>query len=77
MLMSLDVDLDPEVEKAHLKYSKQVKEKAGMKVGKSLTFLEADDKTCRLRECNFGNLVTDALIDLVSRIVISYRVSRV
>lgn len=38
---------------------------ATRKVGTTKVFLEAD-RICRARECNFGNLVTDAFVYAVS-----------
>lgn len=32
-------------------------------VGKTRVLLEGDSKVCRRRECNLGNLITDAMID--------------
>lgn len=31
-------------------------------VGKSRVFLDGDAKSCRFKECNFGNLITDAFV---------------
>uniref|UniRef100_A0A1B6M5F3 5'-nucleotidase n=1 Tax=Graphocephala atropunctata TaxID=36148 RepID=A0A1B6M5F3_9HEMI len=53
---------DGAVERAVLRYGNDLKHLTGRKIGFSKTFLEAD-LACRLGECNFGNLVTDALVD--------------
>ncbi|XP_054262337.1 protein 5NUC-like [Macrosteles quadrilineatus] len=55
---------DGEIERAVLKYANEVKELAGRKIGSSKTFLEADHASCRLRECNFANLLTDAMVQM-------------
>lgn len=31
-------------------------------VGVTKVFLDGDDRSCRVKECNFGNLITDALV---------------
>ncbi|XP_046409396.1 protein 5NUC-like isoform X2 [Neodiprion fabricii] len=36
-------------------------------VGSSSVFLDGDADVCRRQECNMGNLVTDAMIDYISR----------
>ncbi|KAF7997584.1 hypothetical protein HCN44_006155 [Aphidius gifuensis] len=36
-------------------------------VGNSLVLLDGDSKNCRVKECNFGNLITDAMIDYAHR----------
>ncbi|XP_001600210.1 protein 5NUC [Nasonia vitripennis] len=35
-----------------------------MKVGETRVLLDGDERACRLTECNFGNLLTDAMIHL-------------
>lgn len=35
-------------------------------IGSTNVFLEGVDMYCRVRECNFGDLVTDSFIDHVS-----------
>lgn len=37
-----------------------------MKVGETRVLLDGDERACRLMECNFGNLLTDAMIHFVS-----------
>lgn len=36
---------------------------SGTIVGKTRVLLEGDSKVCRQKECNLGNLITDAMID--------------
>lgn len=36
-------------------------------VGTTNVFLEGENKYCRMRECNFGNFLTDAYVNYVSR----------
>ncbi|KAF7997636.1 hypothetical protein HCN44_006207 [Aphidius gifuensis] len=43
---------------------KDVEEKI---VGSSLVLLDGKLKNCQLKECNFGNLITDAMIDYANR----------
>ena len=35
-------------------------------IGKTKVHLDGEEKTCRIKECNLGNLITDAIIDYVS-----------
>lgn len=39
-----------------------VDEQANVKIAKSRVYL---DNECRKKECNFGNLITDAMVDSV------------
>ena len=39
---------------------------ANKEVGKTRVFLDGSRLACRMRECNLGNLITDAFIDQVS-----------
>ncbi|XP_050515512.1 protein 5NUC-like isoform X2 [Diabrotica virgifera virgifera] len=43
------------------KYKPEV-EKLSTEVGRSLVTLDGEDSSCRLRECNFGNLIADAFV---------------
>jgi 2',3'-cyclic-nucleotide 2'-phosphodiesterase (5'-nucleotidase family) len=41
-------------------------------VGTTNVLLEGDDKVCRLKECNFGNFLTDALIFHVREVLLTF-----
>ncbi|KAH9370179.1 hypothetical protein HPB48_013101 [Haemaphysalis longicornis] len=42
------------------KYKPNVTRALGQRIGYSKVYLEQEDNICRLRECNLGNLMTDA-----------------
>lgn len=47
-----------------------VKNWTAVEVGQSKVLLDGNDKNCRLHECNFGNLLTDAMIYMVCKFCI-------
>lgn len=49
------------MEEAVERFSREMGDSTDRKVGTSKVFLEAG-LPCRLQECNFGNLVTDAIV---------------
>lgn len=53
---------DPEIVKALEPWKVVVDEQANVKIAKSRVYL---DNECWKKECNFGNLITDAMVDSV------------
>lgn len=48
-------------------FRKQVEAVSEQEVGKTLVFLDGNRLSCRMIECNLGNMITDAYVDLVCR----------
>lgn len=57
---------DPAILEALKPWKKEVDEQASKKIGKTRVLL---DSNCRYRECNLGNLITDAMVDAVRKIL--------
>ncbi|XP_045500492.1 uncharacterized protein LOC123697961 [Colias croceus] len=60
VLLSPEIPQDPEVLSIVNKYRGDVMKVSEVIVGSTLVFL--DGQSCRLRECNIGNLITDAIV---------------
>ncbi|XP_038222525.1 uncharacterized protein LOC119840090 [Zerene cesonia] len=60
VLLNNNIPQDPEVLSIVNKYRGEVMKVSEVIVGSTLVFL--DGQTCRLRECNMGNLITDAIV---------------
>jgi 2',3'-cyclic-nucleotide 2'-phosphodiesterase (5'-nucleotidase family) len=52
---------DQDLERLVQDYSERVKAKMDIIVGSSSVFIDGGRPKCRLEECSFGNLVTDAM----------------
>ncbi|GAB0090191.1 protein 5NUC-like [Sergentomyia squamirostris] len=62
ILLNATIPQDDEVLKALQKYRLGVEEYGNRVVGISRVVLDGDSKSCRFRECNMGNLITDAFV---------------
>ena len=51
---------------ALIPFRDQVSDKTSEKIGKTFVFLDGRREQCRARECNFGNLLADAIVHIVS-----------
>ncbi|XP_012139780.2 apyrase isoform X1 [Megachile rotundata] len=60
ILLDQSIEQDPEMVKALEPWKESVDEKASASIAYSRVFL---DNRCRTNECNFGNLITDAMVD--------------
>lgn len=60
ILLDKSIEQDPEIVKALQPWKVVVDEQANVKIAKSRVYL---DNECRKKECNFGNLITDAMVD--------------
>lgn len=56
---------DPAVLAVVEKYKEQIEEQSKVEIGSTRVTL-LGDVNCRLDECNFGNLIADAMVDYVS-----------
>ncbi|GAB0100402.1 protein 5NUC-like [Sergentomyia squamirostris] len=63
ILLDNKIPQDPAVLKALQKYLPKIEEYSNRVVGETRVFLNGDGTTCRFRECNLGNLITDAFIN--------------
>ncbi|XP_075233334.1 protein 5NUC-like [Lycorma delicatula] len=63
ILLNHKYEQAPEVQYELEYWREKVEEKTREKIGVSKVQLDGDNFYCRLRECNLGNLVTDAIID--------------
>ena len=63
ILLDQSVDQDAEVEAMVAKYRARVAEKMEVVVGNADVFLDGGRPKCRLEECSFGNLITDAMAE--------------
>jgi len=63
MLLDFTVDKDPELERKVRRYADQVTAKMEVPVGVSAEFIDGGRPGCRLRECAFGSLITDAMAE--------------
>jgi len=57
-----DADFEAQIQAA----GKEVIESSKKEVGKTRVFLDGSSATCRLQECNLGNLIADAMVDMVN-----------
>lgn len=67
ILLNSDVPEDPEVLKIVKRYQKDIDLINKVIVGTSSVFLDGD--SCRLRECNMGNFINDAIIEYTKKYV--------
>jgi len=58
--------LDPELLQELQQWGKNVSKLIKENIGKTKVFLDGSAETCRLKECNLGNLVTDAMVHNVN-----------
>ncbi len=63
VLLDSSVPKDPEVERQVRAYAEKVSAKMEVVVGRSSQFIDGGRPKCRLEECGFGNLVTDAMAE--------------
>ncbi|XP_011876676.1 PREDICTED: apyrase-like [Vollenhovia emeryi] len=62
LLLDYSIEEDPEILEAMEPWKKEVDATALKKVGSTRVLLE---RNCRYKECNMGNLITDAMVDAV------------
>ncbi|CAK9801435.1 unnamed protein product [Anthophora plagiata] len=60
ILLDYSIEQDPDITKALEPWKKIVDEKAQSKIARSAVYL---DNECTKKECNLGNLITDAMVD--------------
>lgn len=65
ILLDGTIPQDPLMEKQILEAGKGVVEASKKEVGKTHVFLDGSSATCRLKECNLGNVVADAMVHAV------------
>ncbi|CAH2236055.1 jg7346 [Pararge aegeria aegeria] len=65
ILLNKDIPQDPDVLEIVKRYQKDVDRINNEVVGTSLVFLDGD--SCRLRECNMGNFINDAIINYTNK----------
>lgn len=56
---------DPKVLEELVPFRKEIDAIANKEVGKTMVFLDGNRLSCRMVECNLGNLIADAYIHLV------------
>lgn len=64
ILLEQNVPEDPDIIEIVKKYKKDMDRVSSEEVGSSLVLLDGD---CRLRQCNIGNLITDAILDYTKK----------
>lgn len=62
LLLNSNIPQDTEALNQLEVYRAEVNDLDSQVIGKSRVLLDGDSKSCRYKECNFGNLVTDAFI---------------
>ncbi|XP_012277874.1 protein 5NUC-like isoform X1 [Orussus abietinus] len=67
VLVDSTVKQAPDILEELEKWRKAIDEVSHQVVGTTRVLLDGDSKTCRRKECNLGNLLTDAFIDYNSR----------
>jgi len=60
------INLDPKILEALIPWKKEVDELALKQIGSTRVFL---DPNCASQECSLGNLITDAMVDAVCKIL--------
>ncbi|KAJ8023884.1 5'-nucleotidase [Holothuria leucospilota] len=63
VLLDASVEQDPDVLSEVFKFSEPIRQFESTVFGESYVRLVGDRMTCRTRECNLGNLVTDAMLE--------------
>lgn len=64
ILLDNTIPQDPEILAALVPYKKKIDDMVTHEVGKSFVFQDGNRLSCRMRECNLGNLQTDAIIHM-------------
>ncbi|XP_059472052.1 protein 5NUC-like [Neocloeon triangulifer] len=62
ILLDYNIEQDPDVLQELKPWAEKVASLGQEKVGKTLVFLNGSQNSCRMRECNLGNFVSDAFI---------------
>lgn len=65
LLFSNEILKDPQVLQELIPFRQQVEAIAKKEIGKTLVFLDGSRLSCRMIECNLGNFIGDAYVDLV------------
>ena len=72
ILVDSSIPKAQDIEDELIEWEKPVANMTKQVVGSSKVLLQGDEKVCRLEECNFGNLLTDAMIYYVRIFEIDY-----
>ncbi|XP_069168282.1 snake venom 5'-nucleotidase-like [Procambarus clarkii] len=64
ILLDNTIEQDQEILEAMVQYKERINLTMSENVGKSYVFLDGNRLSCRMRECNMGNLQTDAIIHI-------------
>ncbi|XP_064119251.1 snake venom 5'-nucleotidase-like [Macrobrachium nipponense] len=62
ILLDNSIEQDPMVLEELVPWRQRVKEISREEIGKTYVFLDGQTLSCRMRECNMGNLETDAIV---------------
>lgn len=62
ILLDKSVPKDPQTEQELVRMKTAVDKLAEVKIGRSFVFLDGSRQSCRLAECNLGNLAADAIL---------------
>ncbi|KAI9563179.1 hypothetical protein GHT06_010637 [Daphnia sinensis] len=67
ILMDKSIPRDPHVLQELIPFRKEVEALSEKEVGKTLVFLDGNRLACRMVECNLGNFIADAYVDLFTK----------
>ncbi|KAK4026090.1 hypothetical protein OUZ56_015113 [Daphnia magna] len=67
ILMDKTIPRDPHVLQELIPFRKEVEALSEKEVGKTLVFLDGNRLSCRMVECNLGNFIADAYVDLFTK----------
>lgn len=62
ILLDGSIPQDESILKELVPYRQQLEDKMKQQIGRTFVFLDGNRQSCRLRECNLGNLETDAIV---------------
>ncbi|CAL9691934.1 unnamed protein product [Knipowitschia caucasica] len=63
VLLNESIPQDPQVLSEVQKWKQDLRNFSSQVVGETLVFLNGSSEECRFRECNLGNLITDAMVE--------------
>ncbi|XP_071552970.1 snake venom 5'-nucleotidase-like [Panulirus ornatus] len=62
ILLDMSIEEDPDILRELKPFKQEIEEVMKQEVGRTYVFLDGNRLSCRLKECNLGNIETDAII---------------
>lgn len=62
ILLDMSIEEDPDILRELRPFKQEIEEVMKQEVGRTYVFLDGNRLSCRLKECNLGNIETDAII---------------